>query len=78
MDLRQREMRVLKVNLLGAPCISHLVQNDFGHLDSHATYPGYPLGVKVNLRSEDRGHGSLLAPVYAGMGGAARASAGSR
>src|ERR1039458_1948528 len=59
-------MRVLKMNLFRAPPVGHLVQNDLGDLDSCAADPGYPVGVEFNLRGEDSGHGSLLAPVYAG------------
>jgi len=52
MDLSQRQMRVLKMSLLRAPSVGHLVQDDLDDLNSRAADPSYALGVEFDLRGE--------------------------
>src|SRR5713226_8372433 len=55
-DLCQRQMRMLEVNLLRAPTIRHLIQNNFRDLYFRAGNPCHTLTIKFDLRGEDGGH----------------------
>src|SRR6266511_5019567 len=50
-------MRVLKVNLLGAPPIRNLVKNDLGDLHFGTANPGHTLLIKLDPSGEDSVHG---------------------
>src|SRR5258708_11508795 len=60
-DLCQRQMRMLKVNLLRAPTICHLIQNNFRDLYFCAGNPCHILTIKFDLRGEDGRDWSPLA-----------------
>jgi hypothetical protein len=52
-DLRQRQMRVLKVALLRAVTPGEFVQDHFGDLHFGAANPGNTIAFEFNLRGED-------------------------
>src|ERR1035437_7998904 len=49
-------MRVLKMDLLGAPAIGDLVEHHFGDLHFSAANPGDVAAIKFNLCGEDSSH----------------------
>src|ERR1035437_6578478 len=50
-------MRVLKMDLLGAPAVGDLVEHHLGDLHSCAANPGNAAAIEFNLCGEDGSHG---------------------
>ena len=67
MDLRQRQMRMLKVNFLRTPAVGKLIQNYLRDFHLRSGDPRHTLSVNFNLSSEHCSHGYTLSPSISGL-----------
>jgi len=58
-NLCQRKVRVLKMNLFWAPTVGNLILRDFNDLCSSVVYPRNPVVVESNMSAGDRWHTSM-------------------